>query len=59
MNGPYVGRAYRNGLRIGGVKLTLGASPQGRTAWLSQPYLKPPEGGAPIIASSRSWRSRP
>ena len=44
MKGPYVGRAYRSGLRIGGVKLTLDASPQGRTAWLSQPYLTPPPG---------------
>jgi predicted amidohydrolase YtcJ len=44
MNGPYAGRQYRGGLRIGGVKLTLDASPQGRTAWLSQPYLTPPPG---------------
>jgi len=44
MNGPYVSRTYDDGLRIGGVKLTLDASPQGRTAWLSQPYLTPPPG---------------
>ena len=44
MKGPYAGRQYRNGLRIGGVKLTLDASPQGRTAWLTQPYLRPPPG---------------
>lgn len=44
MKGPYVSRTYRNGLRIGGVKLTLDASPQGRTAWMSQPYLTPPPG---------------
>ena len=44
MTGPYAGRTYRNGLRIGGVKLTLDASPQGRTAWLSQPYRTPPPG---------------
>ena len=44
MKGPYVGRTYRNGLRIGGVKLTLDASPQGRTAWLTKPYLTPPPG---------------
>ncbi len=42
MKGPFVSRSYRNHLRIGGVKLTLDASPQGRTAWLSQPYLTPP-----------------
>ena len=70
MKGPYVGRAYRSGLRIGGVKLTLDASPQGRTAWLSQPYLTPPPGqpasfaGYPalsdeqaIAAVSRAYRN--
>jgi predicted amidohydrolase YtcJ len=50
MNGPYVSRTYRNGLRVGGVKLTLDASPQGRTAWLSQPYLTPPPGQAASFA---------
>ena len=50
MNGPYVGRSYRNGLRIGGVKLTLDASPQGRTAWMSQPYLTPPPGQSECYA---------
>jgi hypothetical protein len=44
MKGPYAGRSYRDGLRIGGVKLTLDASPQGRTAWLSEPYATPPPG---------------
>lgn len=50
MNGPYFSRTYHNGLRIGGVKLTLDASPQGRTAWLSQPYLTPPPGQPPSYA---------
>jgi hypothetical protein len=50
MRGPYAGRTYRDGLRIGGVKLTLDASPQGRTAWLSQPYLTPPPGQAATYA---------
>lgn len=44
MTGPYAGRNYQNGMRIGGVKLTLDASPQGRTAWLTLPYLTPPPG---------------
>jgi predicted amidohydrolase YtcJ len=35
---------YRDHLRIGGVKLTLDGSPQGKTAWLSKPYYKPPDG---------------
>ncbi|MGW4205227.1 amidohydrolase [Streptomyces sp. NPDC004726] len=38
------GREYRDRLRIGGVKLGLDGSPQGRTAWLTEPYLTPPEG---------------
>jgi hypothetical protein len=35
---------YRDRFRIGGVKLTLDGSPQGKTAWLSKPYFKPPQG---------------
>mgnify|MGYP000835048149 CR=1 FL=1 len=33
-----------NGCRLGGCKLFLDGSPQGKTAWLSTPYLVPPEG---------------
>ncbi|MBK8442142.1 MAG: amidohydrolase [Sphingobacteriales bacterium] len=35
---------YKNKYRIGGVKLTLDGSPQGKTAWLSHPYHIPPQG---------------
>lgn len=35
---------YHSHFRIGGVKLTLDGSPQGKTAWLSQPYFIPPAG---------------
>ncbi|KUJ59210.1 hydrolase [Flavobacteriaceae bacterium CRH] len=35
---------YKNKYRIGGVKLTLDGSPQGKTAWLSHPYHIPPAG---------------
>ncbi|MCY4266024.1 MAG: amidohydrolase [Gammaproteobacteria bacterium] len=37
---------YEGGVRIGGVKFTLDGSPQGRTAWLSQPYTAGPRGAA-------------
>lgn len=37
-------RTYENHFRIGGIKLTLDGSPQGKTAWLTQPYLIAPEG---------------
>ncbi len=30
--------AYRGGLKLGGYKLFLDGSPQGRTAWLREPY---------------------
>lgn len=35
---------YKNHYRIGGYKLTLDGSPQGRTAWRTIPYLIPPDG---------------
>lgn len=34
---------YRNGYRIGGVKISLDGSPQAKTAWLTHPYhVAPP-----------------
>ncbi len=35
---------YTNHYRVGGVKLTIDGSPQGKTAWLSKPYYVVPEG---------------
>ena len=35
---------YSNQFRIGGVKLVLDGSPQGKTAYLSKPYAVPPHG---------------
>lgn len=35
---------YANRYRVGGVKLTIDGSPQGKTAWLSKPYYVPPPG---------------
>ncbi|BCL63052.1 hydrolase [Desulfomarina profundi] len=51
---------YKNRFRIGGVKLTLDGSPQGKTAWLTQPYLVPPSGqkkgykGYPIMDDDKA-----
>jgi len=42
--GPYLSRTYQGRLRIGGAKLSLDGSPQGKTAWLTQPYFRPPAG---------------
>jgi predicted amidohydrolase YtcJ len=39
-----VSRTYTNRVRLGGGKLCFDGSPQGRTAWLTQPYYQPPEG---------------
>lgn len=36
--------AYTNRFRVAGVKLSLDGSPQGKTAWLTKPYLHPPSG---------------
>ncbi|MBM4218228.1 MAG: amidohydrolase [Gammaproteobacteria bacterium] len=38
---------YSNRLKVGGVKLVLDGSPQGKTAYLSAPYRVPPPGQAP------------
>ena len=41
---PYPFGRRENGLRVAGVKLVLDGSPQGKTAYLSQPYHRPPTG---------------
>ena len=41
---PWYGKTLKNGYRIAGVKLSLDGSPQGKTAFLSQPYFIPPQG---------------
>ena len=52
-------KEYINHYRIGGLKLTLDGSPQGRTAWRTEPYLIPPDGqdadylGYPAIADDK------
>ena len=55
----YTGRAeldkafstsYSNHYRLGGLKVTLDGSPQGRTAWRTVAYLIPPDGQEPGYA---------
>ena len=41
---------YENGLKIGGVKITIDGSPQGKTAFFTQPYLTGGPGG------EKNWR---
>src|SRR5882672_6493585 len=38
---------YQNRLKFGGIKITCDGSPQGETAFLTRPYLHPPEGQPP------------
>jgi len=57
LTGPLMSRHYTDHFRIGGVKLGFDGSPQGKTAWFTQPYFKVPQGtkpdyrGFPIFAS--------
>jgi predicted amidohydrolase YtcJ len=44
---PLWSRTYTNHFRLGGGKITLDGSPQGKTAWLTQPYFKVPDGQPP------------
>jgi predicted amidohydrolase YtcJ len=47
LGGPLHGRDYRNRLRVGGAKISLDGSPQGKTAFLSRPYHVIPPGLPP------------
>ena len=41
---PKMDRIYRKHLKLGGYKIVLDGSPQGRSAWMSRPYLGGEEG---------------
>ena len=47
MGSNWNSNTYDNHYRIGGMKITLDGSPQGRTAWRTEPYLIPPDGAEP------------
>jgi len=40
----FYSKTYTDHYRLGGLKITLDGSPQGRTAWRTTPYLVPPDG---------------
>jgi predicted amidohydrolase YtcJ len=44
---------YVNGVKLGGAKITLDGSPQGKTAWFTTPYLTGGPGG------EKNWRGEP
>jgi predicted amidohydrolase YtcJ len=41
---PWHGPDYKGRFRVGGIKVSLDGSPQGKTAWLTKPYKVPPPG---------------
>lgn len=57
---------YKGRIKIGGIKLILDGSPQGKTAYLTEPYYKPPHSesdsykGYPLIPQSEvsKWVKR-
>lgn len=50
LRGPWMSRNYTDHFRVGGVKLTFDGSPQGKTAWFTQPYFVVPAGQKPDYA---------
>ncbi|WP_104038545.1 amidohydrolase [Vibrio jasicida] len=56
MNSEYNSPNYTNHFRIGGVKLNFDGSPQGKTAWLTQPYFHPPHGQAKDYAGYPTFK---
>lgn len=48
-------RDYIGGFRVGGIKFVLDGSPQGRTAFLSQPYTEGPPGAPPDYRAYPSY----
>ena len=59
IHSDWTSKDYKKHYRIGGIKLTLDGSPQGRTAWRTEPYLLPPDGqeegyaGYPVIPNDQ------
>ena len=52
-NAPSTFGTYNKGLKIGGCKMTIDGSPQGKTAWFTTPYLTGGPGG------EKNWKGGP
>ena len=52
-NPPATFGKYNHRLKLGGIKITLDGSPQGKTAWFTTPYLT----GGP--AGEKNWKGEP
>lgn len=46
---------YQGGIRLGGIKFTLDGSPQGRTAWMTEPYTQGPPNAKPDYVAYPSY----
>lgn len=57
-NPDWVGK-YRKHIKLGGYKMILDGSPQGRTAWMSEPYLGGEEGycAYPWMSEEEAYRN--
>ena len=55
----FVGPDYTGHFRIGGLKMFMDGSPQGRTAWMTEPYAPGPEGegfcGNPTMTDEQAY----
>lgn len=55
-------KKYNGHVKIGGIKMTFDGSPQGKSAWLTEPYLIPPDGekqgfkGQPIYSREAAYK---
>lgn len=56
-NNPQYVKQYQNHFKIGGYKIFLDGSPQGRTAWMKEPYENAEDGycGYPIKTDDRLY----
>ena len=52
-NPPASFGSYNKGLKLGGCKVTIDGSPQGKTAWFTTPYLTGGPGG------EKDWKGEP
>ncbi len=52
---PEYCKGYRDHFRLGGYKIILDGSPQGRTAWMREPYEDAPDGycGYPVYSNAQ------
>lgn len=51
----YLSKQYRGHFRFGGIKIILDGSPQGRTAWMSEPYEVVSEDDDPSYCGYPQW----